>query len=200
MLFSPVYAAPYPRRPPFFGFLGKVPTESGCAHPLHIHAGVYPVSSVLHGERGRMRVEHSLPTESTPSFSTTYELPFAQLLSFDIHPSNGGCMGPPNMPTFKCAFCIPDASSGPADMPTFLRSIPFIFIFLCTLLHAQKTQLFCFQAIPHSLRKTPGGGGRGPLGRFHWTRATGHWSPIPIHLSRPIAGGGLWCHNSKGTK
>src|SRR6266851_5850685 len=31
----------------------------------------------------------------------------------------------------------------------------------CAFLHSPKTQLFCFQAIPHSLRKTPGGGGRG---------------------------------------
>src|SRR5216683_2506656 len=29
----------------------------------------------------------------------------------------------------------------------------------CTFLHASKTQLFCFQSIPHSLPKTTGGGG-----------------------------------------
>ena len=30
----------------------------------------------------------------------------------------------------------------------------------CTFLHSRKIQLLSFQAIPHSLRKTPGGGGR----------------------------------------
>src|SRR5260370_1367651 len=30
----------------------------------------------------------------------------------------------------------------------------------CTFLHSRKTQLFYFQALPHSLRKTPGGWGR----------------------------------------
>jgi hypothetical protein len=34
----------------------------------------------------------------------------------------------------------------------------FRFTLLRTLLHVRKTQLFCFQAIPHSLRKTPGVG------------------------------------------
>src|SRR2546430_2082362 len=28
----------------------------------------------------------------------------------------------------------------------------------CALLHSAKSQRICFQAIPHSLRKTPGGG------------------------------------------
>ena len=35
----------------------------------------------------------------------------------------------------------------------------FLFTFLRTLLHSPKTQLFYFQAIPHSLAKTPGGRG-----------------------------------------
>src|SRR6266705_6376439 len=39
-----------------------------------------------------------------------------------------------------------------------LSPILFIFIFLRTLLHSRKTQLFCFQAIPSSLHKTPGVG------------------------------------------
>jgi hypothetical protein len=32
----------------------------------------------------------------------------------------------------------------------------FLFTLLRTFLHSRKTQLFCFQAIPHSLHKTPG--------------------------------------------
>src|SRR6202158_518150 len=37
--------------------------------------------------------------------------------------------------------------------------MPFVFIHLRTLLHSPRTQLLCFQSIPHSLRKTPGGWG-----------------------------------------
>src|SRR6266851_4115485 len=33
----------------------------------------------------------------------------------------------------------------------------------CAFLHSRKTQPFYFQAIPHSLHKTPGGGGRGRI-------------------------------------
>ena len=43
----------------------------------------------------------------------------------------------------------------------FLSLIPFPFKLLRTLLHASKTQLFCFQSLPHSLPETPGGGGGG---------------------------------------
>jgi len=48
----------------------------------------------------------------------------------------------------------------------FIRHYPlatglkfFLFTPLRTLLHQRKTQLFCFQAIPHSLQKTTRGGG-----------------------------------------
>src|SRR5713101_4501159 len=50
-----------------------------------------------------------------------------------------------------------------AFSPPAIAPIPFIVIFLRTLLHSSKTQPFCFQAIPNSLRKTTGGGGRGRL-------------------------------------
>ena len=39
------------------------------------------------------------------------------------------------------------------------RPIPFFFTLLRTVLPAPKTQLLCFQAIPRSFPKTPGGGG-----------------------------------------
>src|SRR6266446_299374 len=39
-----------------------------------------------------------------------------------------------------------------------ISPIPFFFISLRTLLHLRKTQVFCFQAIPSSLHKTPGVG------------------------------------------
>ncbi len=44
------------------------------------------------------------------------------------------------------------------NVQTIPRSIPFLFILLRTLLHSRKCQLFSFQAIPHSLPKTPGVG------------------------------------------
>src|SRR5216684_4167362 len=43
--------------------------------------------------------------------------------------------------------------------PSFPTPIPFLFISLRTLLHSPKSQLFCFQTIPHSFAKTPGGRG-----------------------------------------
>jgi hypothetical protein len=60
---------------------------------------------------------------------------------------------------------------------------PPIFIFLRTLLPHPKCQTLCFQAIPHSLAKTPGGGvpGRTPSGTANLSclsrlgsRSTGH--------------------------
>ena len=48
---------------------------------------------------------------------------------------------------------------GRADVQTIPRSISFLFKFLRTLLRSAKTQLFSFQAIPHSLPKTTRGGG-----------------------------------------
>ncbi|SRR5260370_37900303 len=82
-----------------------------------------------------------------------------------------------------------------AAVPTCLRAIPFFFRLLRTLLHSQKTQPFCFQAIPHSLPKTLGVGARSagqkqptPNARAevsstnHRTRITRH-STSPHHLA-----------------
>jgi hypothetical protein len=60
--------------------------------------------------------------------------------------------------TFRCAFCIPNGVTGPADVSTCFRPIPFPFTRFQTLLHSPKTQLFSFQAIPNSFAKTPGVG------------------------------------------
>jgi hypothetical protein len=55
----------------------------------------------------------------------------------------------------------------------------------CTFLHFQKTQLFYFQAIAHSLQKTGGGGiwskGATPL---HGTPVTSHQSRVTNHQAR----------------
>jgi hypothetical protein len=79
----------------------------------------------------------------------------------------------------KCKFCNPFVlifmhvmgGSTPSlepclPIPCFLSPIPFLFILLRTLLHflhSRKTQPFYFQAIPHSLHKTPGGGEGRPV-------------------------------------
>src|SRR5260370_42314604 len=57
------------------------------------------------------------------------------------------------------------------------RAIPSLFILLRTLLHPCKTQLFCFQAIAHSLPKNTRVGGI-PFSHFHYSL---------IHLSKPVA-------------
>jgi hypothetical protein len=62
--------------------------------------------------------------------------------------------------------------SGSFQLPSLLATTlkVFLFIFLPTLLHSRKSQLFYFQAIPHSLpRITRGGGIRYPSTRpyFH---------------------------------
>ena len=49
-----------------------------------------------------------------------------------------------------------------SDAPAFRRvfePIPSLFMFLRTLLHIRKVQVFSFQSLPHSLRKTTRGGG-----------------------------------------
>src|SRR6266571_6721329 len=62
----------------------------------------------------------------------------------------------------------PSVPANHARSPRFtdhcpLSPIPFLFTFLRTLLRSRKTQLFCFQAIPNSLPKTPGVGYT-----YHW--------------------------------
>jgi hypothetical protein len=79
----------------------------------------------------------------------------------------------------------------PRSLPTTHLKF-FLFNLLRTPLHSQKTQLFCFQAIPHSLRKTAGGGvphrfpARGCRERFIFmSPVTSHESPVSL-LSKPL--------------
>jgi hypothetical protein len=70
-------------------------------------------------------------------------------------------MRSPDLSTFNCAVCIPDASSGPLNLATRFDLSPFFShscALFCTFLHLPKTQLFCFHVLPHSLQKTPGVG------------------------------------------
>src|SRR5260370_527166 len=79
-------------------------------------------------------------------FSYSYVLPIFYPLCFDIHACNAACTPLPAPPT---------------AYPHSLSPIPFLVIFLRTLLRSSKTQPLCFPAIPHSLAKTPG------VGRTH---------------------------------
>jgi len=56
---------------------------------------------------------------------------------------------------------IPDVPYPRITDHSSLSHILLLFMLLRTLLHSRKTQLFCFQWIPHSLRKTTRGVGRG---------------------------------------
>jgi hypothetical protein len=59
------------------------------------------------------------------------------------------------------AFCLDGGctpSGSPRPIPYSLCPISFPITLLSTLLHSAKSQLHCFQSIPHSLPKTPGGG------------------------------------------
>jgi len=53
---------------------------------------------------------------------------------------------------------IPYLSRAQPRDPLSFRILTHSFALFCIFLHARKTQLFSFQAIPHSLAKTPGGG------------------------------------------
>src|SRR5260370_21015205 len=46
----------------------------------------------------------------------------------------------------------------PIPYPLSFHILAHSFAFSCIFLHSPKTQLFCFQSIPHSLPKTPGWG------------------------------------------
>jgi hypothetical protein len=60
------------------------------------------------------------------------------------------CIDPPT--SFPC---LPEESASISFHCTYA---PFVFIFLRTLLHRSKSYLSWFQALPHSLNKTPRGG------------------------------------------
>ncbi len=88
-----------------------------------------------------------------PFFSYSYELPNFQVLCFEILTTVPGVGGG----------CCASSKLGHSDLQTFRQipqSIPFVFKRFRTLLHSPKTQLFCFQSLPHSLPKTSGVGVR----------------------------------------
>ena len=146
MLFFLVYPESHPRLQTFQRFSEYRSTPS----PVFSYSYKLPPSSAH---------------KTSSSFSYAYKLPIFYPLCFHIHASDGGgCRGTPTFqsstaPTFK------DQS------PFFSRSSALFCAFL-HFLHSRKTQLSCFQAIPHSLRKTPGAWG--VLPPTHQSRVTSH--------------------------
>src|SRR5712664_1231434 len=109
-------------------------------HSFHLDGGIPPLFPFWNSPH----VAHS------PFFSITYAVPILQVFSFDTHPSNGGC--------------TPSRRPGCSNRQTFPRVtdlspfFPCYCALFCTFLRLSKIQLFYFQSLPYSLRKTPGGG------------------------------------------
>src|SRR5260370_36098070 len=70
----------------------------------------------------------------------------------------------------------------PVDVSTCFRAISFLFIFLRTLVHTQKTHLFCFQPLPHSLSKNTRGGGTSVPRARPYQRRLPRSEPVTSHL------------------
>src|SRR5258708_6021534 len=100
-----------------------------------------------------------IPEEIIPFFSCTYVEPILQPLCFQIYACNGGG--------------TPSPSCQPSNVPTCFRVIPFLFTFLRTLLHIEKSYPYSYQELPHSLRKTPGGRGEGACAKRKQTGGGG---------------------------
>src|SRR5229473_2885310 len=88
--------------------------------------------------------------KTSPFFSYTCVEPILQPFCFHIHACNGGCTPSPSRQPSNLLTLQPVSGLS----PSFSHSCALF----CTFLHSRKTQLFSFQAIPHSLRKTPGVG------------------------------------------
>src|SRR5712692_7793122 len=92
--------------------------------------------------------------KTTPFVSYTYVEPILQPFCFQILACNGGVYSPRGLDCLSPTpypLLVPSKAGG---SPFFSHSCALF----CTFLHPPKTQLFCFQSIPHSLRKTPGVG------------------------------------------
>ena len=89
-------------------------------------------------------------------FHTLAWNPFYNPFVFKFMHVMGGGAPPPRDPDClsptPCPLLVPSKAEG---SPFFSHSCAIF----CTFLHSRKSQLFSFQAIPHSLRKTTRGGG-----------------------------------------
>jgi hypothetical protein len=82
------------------------------------------------------------------------------------------------------------------DVSACFRAISFPFTLLRTLLHCSKTHLFCFQSIPHSLRKTTRGGGRE---RFPFRDPFEAAFHLPYTLPSSVSRNSFVCHSCANT-
>jgi len=144
--------------------------------PLLFHSPSLKITSAFYSSVVIFDVMHHavLPTPSVSSRSTylhscrrsAYENPqfpvfvFKSLrtLSFSVSSKSFPCHSYEN-----CRVCTNNSHSGACGSPVIARKQVkfFLFKFLRTILHGSKCQRLCFQALPHSLRKTPGVAGGG---------------------------------------
>ncbi len=113
-------------------FLGK---PSGPLSPL--------LAALARPPRGPLRMQgFAMPVINTAQRLCAYPLSGSAHSAFSVT----SVLNPPFLSTFNFR------------LSTFVsvRAIPFLFTLMRTPLHSSKSQLFCFQAIPHSLPKTPG--------------------------------------------
>ena len=81
--------------------------------------------------------------------------------------------GPLNIPTFKCAFCIPDASTGPANLTTFSDLSLFLSHSCALFCTYQGLNSFVFKRFRTLCQKPPGVGVPPTLStRIKMTQAT----------------------------
>ena len=133
---------------------------------LYSHRGNGGVPQLFPFWNSAPSAHHRLPRSF---FSCTYKLPLAQLLSFDIHASDGGCRG--------CRGCTPVFSSN-LELP---KSNLFLFTLFRTLLRffalSQESTLF-FSSDSELFGKNTGGGvGSQLLWRALRFAECGHESP-----------------------
>ena len=111
------------------------------------------------------------------SYRQTGTLP--RLISFVCH-SYENCRGVyPFFPFWNSTSALPPQTTGHYSSLLFSNECRLF----CRLLRLRKTQLFCFQAIPRSLRKTPGGGVPIPENVFFGTEIRPGWG-MPSSLTR----------------
>src|SRR5713226_3436689 len=150
MLSCPVLAAPHPRprtsSPPMRNL------SASYAAALASHSGFVPCSGQTLGLSTCKRLpacSFSAPskTKSPLSFHAFTKCFTSNSFLLIFMNSHGGCTGDAFLRPFQTSILQPLTA-------VFSHSCALF----CTFLHSRTTQLFSFQAIPHSFTKTPGGG------------------------------------------
>jgi hypothetical protein len=154
------------------------PRSAALPRPFFTRALAPPAPSLSGSRREGYKLSHFATRMLFALFSYGYKLPIFYPLSFDIHASDGGCRG--HIRVF----------SSNLEPPTLNFCL---FIFFRTLLRSHKSQLPCFQAIPNSLAKIPGGGVPPGSALLEMGACcllplfTGHWSLITVLQSPAVS-------------